>query len=408
MHGWVPLLLLAGFDLAGGVKTSCVENLRGRVGRARVEIVVAAGALQEEEGERGVAHLLEHLLLRPLNLDDSNGATSWDYTTYYRDVSGGELETAAATLIAAVRSSTTFDAEAFQLEQKIVVRELEVRGIANAPEWDSVFGGTILARAPGASAQNVRELELQDAKRFHQRYYNKSNMAVILEGAPNCEQILQVLTPQLAAIPGGPRAQRAKVSDREPGARALANAGGFHFRQGFYWYHATPEEEVVLRLLVTYLGQKAMEDLRKQRGIAYSPSGTFSRRGPGGTIQLDVKTDGESSQVDDWYQSELGTLRQHPKLTGFMATALPKTRKAVHADSTRNALAAIYDEPEPVTLLDKLTDEQLSSSLRKLTDHRRAFGTSTPESNVLSLVILALFGVAVLGAFWLVYRQFVG
>src|SRR5687768_4658962 len=81
------------FSPVGGVEVSCLENLRGKVGRAKVEIVVGAGALDEGENERGVAHLLEHLLLRPINFDDSNATTSWDHTSFYRDVTGGELQT---------------------------------------------------------------------------------------------------------------------------------------------------------------------------------------------------------------------------------------------------------------------------------------------------------------------------
>src|SRR5688500_197884 len=57
------------FTPVGGVEVSCLENLRGKVGRARVEIVVGAGALDEGENERGIAHLLEHLLMRPLGFD---------------------------------------------------------------------------------------------------------------------------------------------------------------------------------------------------------------------------------------------------------------------------------------------------------------------------------------------------
>src|SRR5687768_7598088 len=98
-------LLIAGaptFAEVSGVQVSCTENIRGKSGRARVELVAGAGALHEAENEHGLAHLVEHLIFRPLGFDHNQGATSWDYTAYFRDVRTTELSTAAIALVEAV------------------------------------------------------------------------------------------------------------------------------------------------------------------------------------------------------------------------------------------------------------------------------------------------------------------
>lgn len=97
--------MLAGLLAAGpsatsinGIPVFCTEAGAGQVS-ARVRLIVAAGALHEDPGQEGVAHLLEHLILRRLNIDEHNGSTSWDFTDYVSDVRGTDLATAAVDLV---------------------------------------------------------------------------------------------------------------------------------------------------------------------------------------------------------------------------------------------------------------------------------------------------------------------
>lgn len=402
----LPLVLLAAqspaFQATEGVAVSCLENLRGKVGRARVEIVVGAGALHEEETERGVAHLLEHLLLRPLDFDDSNGTTAWDYTSYYRNVRGGELESAAAQLLGAI-GKADFSERAFELEQKIVLRELEDRS-ATTEAVDPLFGETLLGRHPGGSAAGVRQLGIEAARRFHRRFYTKGNMSLLLRGAVDCEKARAALAPALALIPEGKAAEVPVVREEEPGPRSLPGGPG-EFLQGFYWYDASPEEEVVWRLVARHLEQGALDELRKKRGLTYSPQGLFDRRGRGGRIALVVKTDGESSAVADWYEAAMASLRGDGEPKRSMARASQEVRKDLEGDNVRAGLAAIRKERQPTEILDGLTNEALQGNLRSLLDHRRSFGTATPESNIASLIILALFGLIVLGVLGVVAKK---
>lgn len=402
----LPLVLLASqspaFQSTGGVAVSCLENLRGKVGRARVEIVVGAGALQEKETARGVAHLLEHLLLRPLDFDDSNGTTGWDYTSYYRNVSGGELGAAASQLLRAV-GSADFSDRAFALEKKIVLRELEDRG-ASTEGLDPLFGETILGRHPGGSATGVQSLTVEDAKRFHHRYYTKGNIALLLRGAVDCEKIRANLESDLAAIPEGDAADRRVVGEAEPGPRSLPGGPG-EFLQGFYWYDASPKEEIVWRLIAQHLEHGALDELRKKRGLTYSPHAVFDRRGSGGRVALVVKTGGESSEVADWYERAVASLRADGSPRQTMEGAIREVRKDLEGDNVRSGLAAIRGEPQPIEILDNLSDDDLQGLLPELLAPRRSFGTATPESNIASLIVLGLFGLIVLGVLGIVAKK---
>jgi predicted Zn-dependent peptidase len=408
MLGSVLALLFAqssAFAPVGGVQVSCLENLRGKVGRARVEIVVGAGALDEGENERGVAHLLEHLLLRPINFDDSNATTSWDFTSFYRDVTGGELQEASIELLRAIRVAG-FDDQSFDTEKKIVLNELRDRGVSMSAGVDPIFGDTLLARLPGGDDASVRALRTADAKSYHQRFYTKGNLAVVLRGAVECASLQKALTPELKKFAEGMASATAHVREPEPGPRALPHVPG-EFLQGFYWYDASPEDEVVWRLIVRHLEHRALDELRKERAITYSPQGTFSRRGYGGQIDLTVKTQDGESDAAEWYQEELASIRTDPQPKTTMTGSIQRVRKALESDNARAGLAAIRNERQPIEILDKLDDADLQARLQRLLQERRSFGTATPESNVASLVVLGLFGVLVLVVLWVAARKLV-
>lgn len=389
------MTVAADFDAVSGVKVRCLENLRGKVGRARVEVVVGAGAMHEAPNARGVAHLLEHVLLRPLGFDDSNGATGWDYTTFYRDVRGVELSTAAVDLVRAL-GDVSFDDETFDTERKVVLRELDERGADIRFENDPMFSGTVLERTPGGTISAVRDLSADDARRFHAAHYTKGNIAVLLSGAVSCETIQRALSPILADIPDGDASPVPRVEQEEPSAFPLPPSESL-LVQGFYWYDATPAEEVIWRLVAKDLEQRALDVLRKERGIAYSPSARVFRRGTGGTLELRVKTDGRANEAAAWFDEQVEAMRATSKPMERFAPAIAPVRTELADDNVRNALAALRGEEAPTKILDTLDDVKTSAMLEKLLVDRRSFGTASPQSNVWSLIVLLLFGAVVLG-----------
>ncbi len=408
----VEVLLLAlstpGFSEVGGVQTNCLENLRGKEGRARVEIIFGVGALQEAEDERGVAHLLEHVLLRPLGFDHSNGATAWDYTSYHQDVRAGALEEAALDLLKALSPaalSGSLNARPFEVEKKIVLRELSDRAQSHEVRNDPLFGSTLLARAPGGSASSVRKLTPQVAERFYKAHYRKGNMAVMVRGATDCEKMRKALEPVLSTFTEGAASSLPKITEKEPGRRAMPSVAG-RFQRGFYWYDASPEEELLLRVLGKHLEQQALEELRKKRGLTYSPSVRFLRRGSGGALELVVTTDGESRSVEVWFKETIKALLDSRAPLVLMKSALTEVKDSMEADSVRAALAAIRGESLPVTIAERLSEAQAKKILPIVLAEKRGFGSSVPQGNWVSIVILVAFGVLVLGVVIYAGRQF--
>lgn len=393
------------FQPTEGVAVSCLENVRGRQGRARVEVVVGSGAIQEAEDERGVAHLLEHLVLRPLGFDDGNGATGWDFTSYHRNVRADELTDAAEGLLSQI-ANPALDPEEVELEKRIVLRELEDRGTSHLEGInDPLFADSLLARYPGGSASAVRDLDAARVRVFHRQHYVKGNLAVLLRGAVDCATTREALAPVLARFSQGPAAAVPRIEAEPPGQVTLPASPGV-FEAGYYWYQASAREEVVYRLLAKHLEQRALEDLRKARGITYSPSARFARRGGGGQFALSVRTEGEEHAVEQWYEDAVQHILSTPRPEVILQPAMAPLRESLEQDGVRAGLAAIRGEPDPLTLLNQVDDASLKLALPRLLAESRAFGSTVPASNAASLIVLLIFGVVVLAALFFAARAF--
>ncbi len=402
----LALLLLGSLDFTdvSGVKVSCLENIRGKTGRARIELVVGAGALHELEEARGVAHLLEHLLMRPLGFDDANAVTSLDYTTYFRDVRAAELSTAAIDL---TRALSQLPLDDFDVEKNVVLAEIGKRSSAQRTV-DPLFGNTLLNRDVGGGWASVRDLTKQDVESFFQKHYVRGNIALFARGAVSCEELQKTLAPELAKIPAGQADSVPRVTTPEPGPRALSYGADSPWMGGFYWYDATIEEEMAMRVVAKHLEQLALDELRKTQGLTYSPVAEVRRLAGGGQMQLRVATEGRESLVADWYEEKVGALRKSTTPAQDMKRAAAVVADVVENDVVRFGLAAIRGEQAPDVALAGLDDTRMQAVLAKMLAADRSFSTTTPSRNIGSILVLVFFGVVVAGAVLIAARSFIG
>lgn len=382
-----------------GVQVSCLENLRGKEGRARIEITVGSGALHETEEARGVAHLVEHLLMRPLGFDDKNAVTGWDHTTYFHDVRAAALSTAAIDLVRALGKLDLAEGS-FELERGVVIEEMRLRGSIDVlGAVDPLFGGTILARDPGGSEASVRALSREDALAFHAAHYLRSNMVVVARGAVDCELFRASLAPALASLAEGNAMPLPRVTIPEPGPRALPIGwSGQAFVQGFYWYDSTIVEETFMQVVAKHLENAALDELRKTRGLTYSPQADVRRIGAGGSMSLRVVTDGRDSVVAAWYEEKLSALRDSTSPSVLLAHALEVAGEHADADTTRYALSVLRRELSPAEAIGELDDARLQQLIAKMLRADRTFGSATASRNLGSIAVLVLFAAVVIGA----------
>ena len=397
---WWSSLLVAAYSPVSGLQWQCHEG----TGRGRVDVVVGAGALHESEDARGVAHLLEHLLFRKGNFSyrHENGRTSLDFTHFYRTTTSAELPTAAEALLAEI-ATPSFTTEDVTVERKVVIKELQERGLARASGADPMFGGTPLARGPGGTERDVRGLSYEDALDFHRKFYGRGNVAIRIVNAPSCEGMKNRLETALNAWPQGPPAELPTIDRKEPGPVTVPSA---RFNQGYFWYQSDPLERLLWVAVGQHFRLEALRELRQNRGLIYTPDISIQTLGPGGIMSLVMDVGDNGREVAQWFDETVIALKTEPRVTAHLADAFQQVSQWLDEHPEVAALAAIRGEPDPKTLLDKLRRNVPQPALKAMLIERRRFGSDLPQSNILSLIILGLFGAGVLAVLFYTGRQF--
>uniref|UniRef100_M1DF64 Chloroplast processing enzyme n=1 Tax=Solanum tuberosum TaxID=4113 RepID=M1DF64_SOLTU len=169
-----------------------------------VNLIVKAGAVCEEENERGVAHIIEHLVLEGYGYTNSDATeylkafkhqcgahqqakTYWDHTSYNFSVTNSEDLRKALALTAAISQELVVTSDELEKEKLIVIDELWHGSQIVEKQHSRIFSaqlyqGTKYAEPLGGTEKNVRDLSVDIVKGFYLKWYVPNNMAVIVVG----------------------------------------------------------------------------------------------------------------------------------------------------------------------------------------------------------------------------------
>ncbi|MBN1460662.1 MAG: insulinase family protein [Armatimonadetes bacterium] len=187
-----------------------------------VEVVVKVGSANEPVGQRGIAHLLEHVLWASapradfdprLAIESVGGVldaqTLRDYTRFYATVPAGHLDTAVEALSSIVLCQSLPDA-IIAREQRIVIEESAARSEdPKAVLEDEAFTQVYTPDHPYANPVDgyPDELLALDEARlslFHQTWYLPNNMAVVVSGDVTFQQAREAIVRAFGHLPPAP------------------------------------------------------------------------------------------------------------------------------------------------------------------------------------------------------------
>lgn len=192
--------------LANGLSYSIRPNKRP-AGRAELWLAVDAGSVQEEEGQRGLAHFLEHmafngtqrypaqklvLALESLGMrfgPDINAFTSFDETVYSLTIPTDkpEILDTAFQVLSEWACCVAFDPAEVAQERGVILEEWRLGRGAGARILDRqlpvLFGGSRYAeRLPIGKPEIIEKATAEDLRRYYQTWYRPDRMAVIAVG----------------------------------------------------------------------------------------------------------------------------------------------------------------------------------------------------------------------------------
>ncbi|KAL8102510.1 zinc protease PQQL-like isoform X2 [Apium graveolens] len=193
-------------ELDNGLTYYVRSNSNPRM-RAALALAVKAGSVLEEEGERGVAHIVEHLAFSATNKYTNhdiikflesvgaefgacqNAVTSSDETVYdlFVPVDKPEVLPQAISILAEFSSEIRVSSDDLEKERGAVLEEY--RGTRNAngrmqeAHWELMMEGSKYAeRLPIGPEKVIRTVSPGTVKQFYRKWYHLKNMAVVAVG----------------------------------------------------------------------------------------------------------------------------------------------------------------------------------------------------------------------------------
>ncbi|MHA7899569.1 MAG: M16 family metallopeptidase [Henriciella sp.] len=208
------------FTLSNGMDVVVLPDHRAPVVTHMVWYKV--GAVDEDPGKSGIAHLFEHVMFKETDdLEDGefdstisrlggqhNAFTSWDYTAYYQRVAkqhlGKMMELEAERMTDLIIDE---DPEGSFITERDVVREERRQRIDNNPGvilqekvlaefWEGhPYEITVIGRM-----EEVEALTPQDGIDFYQKYYSPENAILVVAGDVTGEEVRALAEQHYGAI----------------------------------------------------------------------------------------------------------------------------------------------------------------------------------------------------------------
>ncbi|KAL9153344.1 hypothetical protein ABFS82_10G042100 [Erythranthe guttata] len=202
--------------------------------RAALSLVVNVGSVLEEEEERGVAHIVEHLAFSATknytNHDIvkfvesigaefgpcQNASTTEDETIYelFVPIDKPELISQSISVLAEFSSEIRVSVDDLETERGAVLEEYRGRrdadGRMNDAHWAVMLEGSKYAERLPIGLENViRTVSPEIVKRFYNKWYQMQNMALIIVGDfPDTQSVVELIkthfedkTPKLDPTP---------------------------------------------------------------------------------------------------------------------------------------------------------------------------------------------------------------
>jgi zinc protease len=184
-----------------------------------VNIVYSVGSRNEGYGEKGMAHLLEHMLFKSTkNLGDikkmlsdkggnANGTTWLDRTNYYEIFPSNDenlkwsIEMEADRMINSTILQTDLDKEFSVVRNEFEIGEnnpdgvLQERILSTAYLWHNYGNSTI------GSKEDIERVKANRLRLFYEKYYQPDNATLVIAGKYDEKKALQYVGQYFGAIP---------------------------------------------------------------------------------------------------------------------------------------------------------------------------------------------------------------
>ena len=281
-------------------------------------LIINAGSRDEEEGEAGLAHFIEHLLFKEtlkrntnqiLNRLESVGGDLNAYTTKeYTCLQASFLKThleRAIDLLQDIAFFSTFPEEEMEKEKSVILDEIasyedQPEEAINDDFEAMLFAGHSLGENILGTTASVKSFEQKHLKSFIQKNYNTHEIIFAVSGSYPAAKVLKLAEQYFGIIPENKIlknrvAPTAKAKEEKVVLKPINQA---HCLLGSNAYSFHQEEKTGLLLLNNILGGTGMSsrlnlEIREKYGIAYTIESNYSPLSDTGLFTIYFGTDTE-------------------------------------------------------------------------------------------------------------------
>jgi predicted Zn-dependent peptidase len=361
---------------------------------------VKVGSRDEQAGEAGISHFLEHLLFKgtpSLSAEqiaqlfdsfgaDINAATSKETTVLYAHFLDEHLEEAFGVMADMLLRSTYADIDS---EREVVLEEIamyedepqdKVHDVLSA----ALFGDDPLGRPVIGRGEVISTLTVDEIRNYHNTRYGGSSIVVAAAGNLDHDTIVRLGQAGLAHEPRNNGALPEYPAPKELGSRVAFQSKEteqFHICLGGRGIQRDDERRFALSVLDAVLGgstsSRLFQEVREKRGLAYSIYSWISQYRDTGQIGIYIGTRGdnvaeamgvigtelERLQSNGISEEELTRAREHVK--GRIVLSMESTANRMHRLG-RSVLAGtpLLSPDEIIAKLDAVDREQIQALAR--------------------------------------------
>ena len=413
------------FTLKNGLKVIVIENHRAPIAMQMVWYRV--GAADEQPGESGLAHFLEHLMFKGTKTvkpgefsrivarfgGHENAFTSYDFTAYYQEVAARDLPTVMR--LEADRMHNLVLTDKVVLPERDVVMEERRMRTDNDPSallreqmTRMLYLNHPYGRPVIGWMSEIKKLTTANALAFYRKHYAPNNAVLIVAGDVTVPEIRKLAEKYYGPIPR--HAVPKRVRPKEPPQRAarevtyrsarvqLPNWSRLYLAPS---YGADPDHRAyALEVLAQVLGGGTTSLLYKrlvvERGIASNAGAWYSGNGLDyGEFGLYAtpKAGGDVGALQKAMAEELGSALRD----GFKPADIDRAKKLIaagaifardgiragpnafgHAFTQGRTIEDVEQWPERISAV---TPDQVMAAARTVLDERRSVtGLLLPEA----------------------------
>ncbi|MBW3562350.1 MAG: insulinase family protein [Actinobacteria bacterium] len=293
-------------DLPSGL--SVVSERLDDVRSVAIGFWIRVGSRDEEGADQGASHFLEHLLFKGTErrsareiaeaLDavggDLNAFTSKEYTCFYARVLDKDVQVAVDVLADMVRSAT-ITPEDVEQERQVVLEEINIHldtpeDLAHSDFAEVILRGHPLSLEVLGSPDSIGSMTRDRVNGYYERYYRPNNITVAAAGHLDHDQLVQLVAEHAGDLgrpegegPARKAPERYGANDVSIRHRPTEQA---HVVLGTPGLARDDDRRFSMLVMNALLGggmsARLFQEVREQRGLAYSTYSYHSSYADGG------------------------------------------------------------------------------------------------------------------------------